>query len=112
MSASSTVGPVETSMRSKLAALLSPVDLAIQNDSWKHRHHSAMQNVEDNTETHFSVSVVSEAFKGKTTMQRHRMIYAALSEEFTSKGLHALSLKTKTPEEIEAAAAKESSAGS
>lgn len=32
-------------------------------------------------------------------MQRHRMIYSALSEEL-SQGLHALSLKTKTPEEL------------
>ena len=31
-------------------------------------------------------------------MQRHRMIYAALSDEFAA-GLHALSLKTKTPTE-------------
>jgi BolA protein len=35
----------------------------------------------------------------KTTMQRHRMIYAALSEELKN-GLHALSLNTKTQAEI------------
>jgi BolA-like protein len=35
----------------------------------------------------------------KTTMQRHRMIYAALSEELEN-GLHALSLNTKTQAEI------------
>jgi len=39
------------------------------------------------------------------------MIYAALSEEL-EKGLHALSLKTKTPEEIAQLAAKESTASS
>lgn len=36
----------------------------------------------------------------KNTMQRHRMIYSALSEEF-EKGLHALSLNTKTEEEAQ-----------
>ena len=36
----------------------------------------------------------------QNTMQRHRMIYSALSEEL-SNGLHALSLKTKSPEEVE-----------
>jgi BolA-like protein 1 len=36
---------------------------------------------------------------GKTTMQRHRMIYAALSEELKN-GLHALCLNTKTQAEI------------
>ena len=36
----------------------------------------------------------------KTTVQRHRMIYAALSDELAA-GLHALSLTTKTPAEVE-----------
>ena len=36
----------------------------------------------------------------QTTMQRHRMIYAALTDEF-AQGLHALSLKTKTEEELQ-----------
>lgn len=36
----------------------------------------------------------------KNTMQRHRMIYSALSEEF-EKGLHALSLNAKTEEEVQ-----------
>ena len=66
----------------------------------------------------FSLQIVSDAFKGKvfsgshdttcitssqiyaqSTMQRHRMIYSALSDEL-SQGLHALSLATKTAEEI------------
>lgn len=40
----------------------------------------------------------SDLFCWKNTMQRHRMIYGALSEEF-SEGLHALTLQTKTPQE-------------
>jgi len=51
-------------------------------------------------ETHFTVEVVSNEFEGKTTMQRHRMIYGALSEELAA-GVHALSLKTKTEKEIQ-----------
>ncbi|OCH95174.1 bola-like protein [Obba rivulosa] len=93
------MGTVETSIRDKLTALLQPAELNITNDSWKHRHHVAMKAQDGgNGESHFSIQVVSEAFKGKTTMQRHRMIYAALSDEL-AQGLHALSLKTKTPEE-------------
>ncbi|KAF9512434.1 hypothetical protein BS47DRAFT_1297702, partial [Hydnum rufescens UP504] len=70
-------------------------------DSWRHSHHSAMKDSGGgNGETHFSLQVVSEAFAGKTTMQRHRMIYAALSDELAA-GLHALSLTTKTPGEVE-----------
>ncbi|KAF8894071.1 bola-like protein, partial [Infundibulicybe gibba] len=83
-----------------LTELLQPATLTITNDSWKHKHHSAMrERSEENDETHFSVEVVSESFRGKNTMQRHRMIYSALAEEF-SAGLHALSLRTKTQEEM------------
>ncbi|KZT43631.1 bola-like protein [Sistotremastrum suecicum HHB10207 ss-3] len=93
-------GPVELSIRSKLTALLQPTVLTISNDSWQHRHHAAMREQDgSNQETHFTVNVVSEQFKGKSSMQRHRMIYAALSDEL-AQGLHALSLKTKTPEEV------------
>ncbi|KAF8520451.1 bola-like protein [Hysterangium stoloniferum] len=103
MSSASSPGPVELSIRTKLTTLLSPSSLTIKNDSWQHRHHEAMRESQESGETHFSVNVISDVFKGKTTMQRHRLIYGALSEEL-SNGLHALSLKTKTPEEAEAIA--------
>ncbi|KZV63803.1 bola-like protein [Peniophora sp. CONT] len=94
--------PVESAIQSKLTELLKPSALTVTNDSWQHRHHAAMREQGDtNGETHFSVQVVSDAFKGKSTMQRHRMIYSALSEEFAN-GLHALSLTTKTPAELPA----------
>ncbi|KAF9454005.1 bola-like protein [Macrolepiota fuliginosa MF-IS2] len=93
-------GSVELSIREKLTTLLQPASLTITNDSWKHRHHAAMREKDGgNGETHFSIRVVSAAFKGKTPIQRHRMINSALSEEF-NQGLHALSLETRTEEEI------------
>ncbi|KAF9568064.1 bola-like protein [Agrocybe pediades] len=95
-------GPVETSIREKLSALLNPTSIIVTNDSWQHRHHSAMREQGGgNGETHFTVKVVSDNFDKKTTMQRHRMIYSALSEEF-SQGLHALSLETRTAAEVAA----------
>ncbi|KZT70974.1 bola-like protein [Daedalea quercina L-15889] len=94
-------GPVARSIRTKLFSALQPSELAIVNDSWQHRHHAAMRVQGGGSgETHFSIQVVSEQFRGKTTMQRHRLIYSMLSEEL-SQGLHALSLKTKTPEEVQ-----------
>ncbi|KAH9047857.1 bola-like protein, partial [Lactarius hengduanensis] len=84
---------------SQLTTLLQPSVLTITNDSWQHRHHAAMRDQGGNGETHFSVRVVSEEFMGKTMMQRHRMIYAALSEELKN-GLHALTLNTKTEAEL------------
>ncbi|KAI0699259.1 bola-like protein-domain-containing protein [Cytidiella melzeri] len=96
-------GPVEVSIRDKLKTLLQPSELVVTNDSWQHRHHAAMRASGGGSgETHFSVNIVSDAFKGKSTIQRHRMIHAALSDEF-AQGLHALSLKTKTPEESQKA---------
>ncbi|KDQ53470.1 hypothetical protein JAAARDRAFT_39150 [Jaapia argillacea MUCL 33604] len=93
-------GPVESSIREKVSPLLEPKELTVTNDSWQHRHHSAMRaQGGGNGETHFSVAVISDAFKGRTTIQRHRMIHEALADEF-AQGLHALSLKTKTPEEV------------
>ncbi|KAI0728149.1 bola-like protein-domain-containing protein [Fomitopsis betulina] len=97
-------GPVATSIRDKLSAL-QPSELNITNDSWQHRHHAPMRAQGGGSgETHFSIQVVSEQFRGKTTMQRHRLIYSMLSDEL-SQGLHALSLKTKTPEEVQSQAA-------
>lgn len=41
---------------------------------------------------------MSSAFEGKSAVQRHRMVYQALSAEIEA-GVHALALKTKTPAE-------------
>eukprot|EP00955_Chlamydomonas_euryale_P109018 365900-Chlamydomonas_euryale.AAC.8 len=49
-------------------------------------------------ETHFKVSIVSEAFEGMSLIKRHRWVNSLLEEEF-GMGLHALSLVTKTPSE-------------
>ncbi len=43
--------------------------------------------------------VVSPAFEGKTPIQRQRMVYAAVDELLRSGELHALALKTFTPEQ-------------
>ncbi len=45
--------------------------------------------------------MVSESFKGKPQIARHRLVNGMLKEEFDEKGLHALSLRLKTPEEWE-----------
>lgn len=45
--------------------------------------------------------MVSPAFKGKTPIARHRMVNSLLKDEFDNHGLHALSLRLKTPEEWE-----------
>jgi stress-induced morphogen len=46
---------------------------------------------------HYSATVVSEAFRGKTKVQQHQMIYEALRGNMGG-ALHALALQTKTPD--------------
>jgi acid stress-induced BolA-like protein IbaG/YrbA len=47
---------------------------------------------------HFEASVVSEAFRGKLPLARHRLVYATLGD-LMGGAIHALALKTITPEE-------------
>jgi len=59
-------------------------------------------------ETHFRLVITSEAFRSKMQPARHRMVYALLKEELeTAGGIHALQLKTRTPEEEERQVARE-----
>ena len=50
------------------------------------------------TEDHWQATIVSAAFAGKSLVQRHRMVMAALAEEMKGP-IHALTLDVKTPEE-------------
>ena len=47
---------------------------------------------------HFQAVVVSEAFVGRSMLEQHRMVYASLGDSFQSEAIHALSVKTYTPE--------------
>ncbi len=50
---------------------------------------------------HFEATVVSEVFRGKLPLARHRLVYATLGE-LMGGAIHALQLKTVTPEEASA----------
>ena len=47
---------------------------------------------------HFQAVIVSNAFMGKSRVQRHQLVYAALGERMREE-IHALSMRTVTPEE-------------
>ena len=49
---------------------------------------------------HFTALIVSPAFAGKRLIQRHQLVYAALGDRMKAE-IHALSMKTLTPEEYE-----------
>lgn len=50
---------------------------------------------------HIQLILVSSSFIGKTLVEQHKLIYEALSEELASNEIHALTLKTYTPESWE-----------
>lgn len=69
-----------------------PVDhLELENES--HRH-----SVPPNSETHFKLVLVSEAFQGLMPVRRHQRLYQVLAEELQGP-VHALALHLFTPEE-------------
>ncbi len=52
---------------------------------------------------HFEAVIVSADFEGKTRVKQHQMVYATLNEAMSSEAIHALSLKTYTPDAWQAA---------
>ncbi|MES3022981.1 MAG: BolA/IbaG family iron-sulfur metabolism protein [Pseudomonadota bacterium] len=49
---------------------------------------------------HFNALIVSPAFVGKRPIQRHQLVYAALGDRMREE-IHALSMKTLTPDEYQ-----------
>jgi len=47
---------------------------------------------------HYQVVVVSSAFEGKGLVQQHQIVYGAVQQAMSSEAIHALSLKTYTPQ--------------
>lgn len=54
----------------------------------------------DGADCNFSVTVVSDAFAGKSPLQRQRPILALFKDDITSGALHALSVTARTPDEV------------
>ncbi len=81
----------QTAIEQKLTARLHPLHLEVVNESHMH-------SVPADSETHFNVTVVAEAFAGQSLVARHRLVNEALAEELGG-GVHALALHTMTPEE-------------
>ena len=91
-------GPVAQSIDRKLNAALSPERLDIVDDSHRHAGHAGHDG---RGESHFNVTVVSDAFAGKSRLERQRLVYGVLAEEMAGR-VHALALITLTPEEAAA----------
>lgn len=82
-------------IRERLETEFHPASLKIIDESHLHAGHASAGGA-----GHFVVKLVSDAFKDKNTIQRHRMVYAALDDMMNSE-IHALSIQANTPEETE-----------
>ena len=91
----SRIGPVATEMLSRLNSALSPTRIELVDDSEAHRGHGGYNPA---GESHFTLTVESPAFAGKSRVERQRMVYAALGDLMRER-VHALSIKAAAPGE-------------
>lgn len=93
-------GPIATVMRRKLTEAFAPERLELEDDSWKHagHHHEGGIDAKDGGESHFQLTIVSEAFTGQGRVARQRAVNAVLKEELSGP-VHALSIRAQTPQE-------------
>ena len=79
----------------KLREAFTPESLDVTDESHLHEGHAGHR---PGGETHFRVYIVSESFRGKSRIDRHRMINTALARELDA-GVHALALHASAPGE-------------
>ena len=84
------VHAIEAALRERL----NPSRLLVKDQSHLHAGHAGAQDGRG----HFEVIVVSDAFTGKTRLERHRMVFAAVGN-LMQTDIHALSVNAYTPEE-------------
>ena len=84
---------VERAMRERLAAL-SPLSLDLRDESVQHAGHAGAR---DSGGSHWQLTIVSEAFRGKTPVAKHRMVYEALGD-LMKRDIHALRIEASAPE--------------
>ena len=82
---------LEAAIRDRLAAL-SPVTVELVDEDHLHVGHGA-------TGAHWQLTIVSEAFRGKPPLARHRMVYEALGD-LMKREIHALKIEAFAPEQF------------
>jgi BolA family transcriptional regulator, general stress-responsive regulator len=79
----------------KLTAAFAPASLRVVDESHQHEGHAGHR---PGGETHYRLYIVSEAFRGKSRVDRHRMINQTLAGELAA-GVHALAIHASAPGE-------------
>ena len=88
-------GPVATEIEARLRDVLNPQQLAVIDDSEKHRGHAGHDG---SGESHFTVDVVADRFAGQSRVARQRLVNTALADLLRDK-VHALAIKARAPGE-------------
>lgn len=96
MNAPST-GPVAREMLRRLNASLSPSRVELVDDSEEHRGHGGYNPA---GESHYSLTIESPAFAGKSRIERQRLVHKALGDLLDQR-VHALSIRATAPGELE-----------
>jgi BolA protein len=92
---SAETGPVAIEMLRRLNSALDPTRIELVDESEQHRGHGGYNPA---GESHFSLIIESEAFAGKSRVERQRMVYAALGDLMDAR-VHALSIRATAPGE-------------
>jgi BolA protein len=79
----------------KLTEAFRPQSLEVVDESHQHEGHPGHR---PGGQTHFRIYIVSDSFKGKTRLERHRLINGILSGELAG-GIHALAIHAAAPGE-------------
>jgi BolA protein len=79
-------------IRERLEAAFEPDEIDIVDDSHRHAGHAGAKDGRG----HFQVRILSRRFSGKPTVERHRMVYAALGSMMQTD-IHALSVAAISP---------------
>ncbi len=79
----------------KLASTFAPESLRVVDESHQHEGHAGHR---PGGQTHYRIYIVSEAFRGKSRIDRHRMINQTLARELAG-GIHALAIPAAAPGE-------------
>jgi len=74
---------------------LRPAHLEVSDESHQHQGHAGWR---EGGETHFRLDIVSDAFQGKSRVERHRLVNGILADAF-ARGLHALAIRARAPGE-------------
>lgn len=88
-------GPVATEMLKRLNSALAPTRVELVDDSEAHRGHGGYNPA---GESHFSLTIESPAFTGKSRVECQRLVYAALGDLMHER-VHALSIKARAPDD-------------